>query len=154
MDPWRSEWTGSATREHFFLIQTQAENNGDDGDAPPPHSSWTAAIHSGGRGARRYQSHQRTQGNVLWQRGGRGWLRGWVRPLCCRWHSNLHCIRSDIGNTPSINRRSVLEAPLCFICIGYHWISSDLSGKAEKWSNCEMRSNIMHELWGAAGEGR
>jgi hypothetical protein len=62
--------------------------------------------------------------------------------------SNLHCIRSDIGNTPSINRMSVLEAPLCFICIGYHWISSDLSGKAEKWSNCEMRSNIMHELGG------
>jgi hypothetical protein len=26
------------------------------------------------------------------------------------------------------------------------WISPDLSGKAEKWSNCEMRSNIMHEL--------
>jgi hypothetical protein len=62
--------------------------------------------------------------------------------------------RSDIGYTPSINRRSVLEAPLCLICIGYHWISSDLSGKAEKWSNCEMRSNIMHELGGAAGEGR
>jgi hypothetical protein len=51
----------------------------------------------------------------------------------------------NIGNTPSINRRSILEAPLCFICIGYHWISSDLSGKVEKWSNCEMRSNIMHE---------
>ena len=45
-------------------------------------------------------------------------------------------------------------APLCLICIGYHWISPDLSGKAEKWSNCEMRSNIMHELGGAAGEGR
>jgi hypothetical protein len=24
----------------------------------------------------RHQSHQRTQGDVLWQRGGRGWLRG------------------------------------------------------------------------------
>ncbi len=59
--------------------------------------------------------------------------------------------RSDIGYTPSINRRSVLEAPLCLICIGYHWISSDLSGKAEKWSNCEMRSNIMHEC---GGDGR
>ena len=29
-----------------------------------------------GRAARRNQSHQRTQGNVLWQRGGRGRLRG------------------------------------------------------------------------------
>jgi hypothetical protein len=36
--------------------------------------------------------------------------------------------RSDIGYTPSINRMSVLEAPLCFICIGYNWESSDLSG--------------------------
>jgi hypothetical protein len=26
--------------------------------------------------------------------------------------------RSDIGYTPSINRRSVLEAPLCLICAG------------------------------------
>ena len=59
--------------------------------------------------------------------------------------------RSDIGYTPSINRMSVLEAPLCFICIGYNWESSDLSGKAEKWSNCEMRTNIMHEL---GGDGR
>jgi hypothetical protein len=56
--------------------------------------------------------------------------------------------RSDIGYTPSINRRSVLVAPLCFICIRYNWESSDLSGKAEKWSNCEMRTNIMHELGG------
>jgi hypothetical protein len=54
----------------------------------------------------------------------------------------------DIGYTPSINRRSVLEDPLSFICIGYHWILSDLSGKAEKWLNCEMRSNIMHECGG------
>ena len=36
----------------------------------------TAAIQSGRRGARRYQSHQRTQGNVLWRRGGRGQRRG------------------------------------------------------------------------------
>jgi hypothetical protein len=41
-----------------------------------PHSSWTAAIQSSHRNARRNQSHQRTQGNVLWQRGGRGRLRG------------------------------------------------------------------------------
>ena len=49
--------------------------------------------------------------------------------------------RPNIGNTPSISRRGVLEAPLCLICIGYHWVSSDLSGKAEKRSNCEMRTN-------------
>jgi hypothetical protein len=41
-----------------------------------PHSSLTAAIQSGRRGARRNQSHQWTLGNILWQRGGRGWLRG------------------------------------------------------------------------------
>jgi len=46
--------------------------------------------------------------------------------------------RLNIGNTPSISRRSVLEAPLCFICIGYHWVSSDLSRKAGKRSNCKM----------------
>jgi hypothetical protein len=46
------------------------------GERPLPHSSWTTAIQSGSRDARRYQSHQRTQGNVLWQRGGRGRLRG------------------------------------------------------------------------------
>jgi hypothetical protein len=56
--------------------RTQAENIGNHGERPPPHSSWAAAIHSGGRGARRYQSHQHTQGNVLWPRGGRGRLRG------------------------------------------------------------------------------
>jgi hypothetical protein len=33
-----------------------------------PYSSWTAAIQSGRRDARRNQSHQQTQGNVLWQR--------------------------------------------------------------------------------------
>jgi hypothetical protein len=53
--------------------------------------------------------------------------------------------RPNIGDTPSISRRNVLEAPLCFICIGYHWVSSDLSRKAEKPSNCEIGSNIMHE---------
>jgi hypothetical protein len=47
-----------------------------DGERPLPHSSWTAAIQSGSRDARRYQSHQRTQGHVLWQRGGRGQLQG------------------------------------------------------------------------------
>jgi hypothetical protein len=55
----------------------------------------------------------------------------------------IRLIRSDIGigNTPSISWRNVLEAPLCFICIGYYWVLSDLSGKAEKWSNSEMRTN-------------
>ena len=40
---------------------------------------------------------------------------------------------------------SVIEVPLCFICIGYNWESSDLSREAEKWPNCEIGSNIMHE---------
>ena len=54
--------------------------------------------------------------------------------------------RPNIGN-------SVLEALLCFICIGYHWVSSDLSRKAEKRSNCEIGSNIMHELGGDGRDG-
>jgi hypothetical protein len=53
-------------------------------------------------------------------------------------------IRANIGNTPSISRMSVLEVPLCFICIGYHWELSDLSREAEKRSNCEIGSNIKH----------
>jgi hypothetical protein len=53
------------------------ENNGNDGVPTPASFIWTTAIQSGSRDARRYQSHQRTQGNVLWQRGGRGRLRGW-----------------------------------------------------------------------------
>jgi hypothetical protein len=54
------------------------ENNGNDGVPRPASFIWTAAIQSGRRGARRYQSHQWTQWNVLWWRGGRGLLRGWV----------------------------------------------------------------------------
>jgi hypothetical protein len=42
-------------------------------------------------------------------------------PLCASRHSNLHCMRVNIGNTPSISQMSVLEVPLCFICTGYHW---------------------------------
>ena len=41
-------------------------------------------------------------------------------------------MRANIGNTPSISQMSVLEVLLCFICIGYHWESSDLSGEAER----------------------
>jgi hypothetical protein len=41
-----------------------------------PHSSWTAAIQSGRCDMWRNQSHQRTQGNVLWRRGGCGQCRG------------------------------------------------------------------------------
>ena len=57
---------------------------------------------------------------------------------------------------------SVIEVPLCFICIGYHWVSSDLSRKAEKRPNCEIGSNIVQILCidegvmagkGVAGEG-
>ena len=44
-----------------------------------------------------------------------------------------------------------MEAPLCFICIGYRRESSESSGEAEKWSNSEMCSNIMHEF---GGDGR
>jgi hypothetical protein len=49
---------------------------GNDGVPTPTSFIWTTAIQSGSRDARRYQSHQWTQGNVLWQRGGRGRLRG------------------------------------------------------------------------------
>jgi hypothetical protein len=47
----------------------------------------------------------------------------------------------NIGNTPLISRRSVLVAPLCFICIGYNWVPSPPSGEAEKWSNSEIGPN-------------
>jgi hypothetical protein len=101
-----------------------------------PHSSWTAAIQSGGRDARHNQSHQRTQGNVLWWRGGCGQRRGWVAAtLLSPPHQYTLCIGR---NTPSINRRSVLVAPLCFICTGYNWEPSTPSGEAEKWSNSEI----------------
>jgi hypothetical protein len=84
----------------------------------------------------------------------RSWaaLRGWGAPLwlCVSHRSNLHCMRANIGNTPSISQRSVLVAPLCFICIGYHWVSSESSREAEKRPNCEIGSNIMHE-WGDDG---
>jgi hypothetical protein len=152
---WRplEKWMNGCRDAPDFLAHANTSGKqANNGEPLPTSFIWTAAIQSGHRSARRNLSHQRTQGNVLWQRGGRGRLWGWVRPLCCRRHSNLQCIRSDIGDTPSINRRSVLEAPFCFIWIGYHWISSDLSGKAEKRSNCEMRSNIMHE-WGGDGRG-
>jgi hypothetical protein len=53
--------------------------------------------------------------------------------------------RQNIGNTPSISRRSVLVAPLCFICIGYNWERSPPSGEAEKWSNSEISHNLPFE---------
>jgi hypothetical protein len=40
--------------------------------------------------------------------------------------------KAEFGNTPSINRMSVFEAPICFICIGYDWEPSPPSGEAEK----------------------
>ena len=49
---------------------------------------------------------------------------------------------SNIGNTPSINRMSVLEAPSSLICIGYRRESSESSGESEKWSNCKIGGNI------------
>jgi len=57
----------------------------------------------------------------------------------------LHCMGSNIGSTPSINRMSVLEAPSSLICIGYDWESASTSGEAEKWSNCKIGGNLMHE---------
>ena len=74
-------------------------------------------------------------------------------PLCVTATAIYSVFRPNIGNTPSISRRSVLEALLCFIYIGYHWVSSDLSRKAEKRSNCEIGSNIMHELGGDGRDG-
>jgi hypothetical protein len=51
---------------------------------------------------------------------------------------NLLYIWSDIGCTPSNSLMSVLEDPLRFICIGYHWESSQLCDNAEKQSNSEL----------------
>ena len=64
----------------FFgaVTQTQDKTTATMAYRPPPHSSWTDAVQSCLRDARRNQSHQRTQWNVLWQRGGRGRRRGWV----------------------------------------------------------------------------
>ena len=67
------------------------------------------------------------------------------RSLCCRGTVFLHCMRWDIGSTPSINRMSVLEAPLSLIWIEYDWESASTIGEAEKWSNCRICGNIMHE---------
>ena len=39
------------------------------------------------------------------------------------------------------------------ICIGYHWVLSDLSGKAEKRSKSEMRTNYCMNERVMAGEG-
>jgi hypothetical protein len=66
----------AGTRHYFWQTQTQAENKATMANVCPPNSSWTAAIQSGRRNARRNQSHQRTQGNVLWQHGGCGQLWG------------------------------------------------------------------------------
>ena len=57
----------------------------------------------------------------------------------------LHCMRWDIGSTPSIYRMSVLEAPLSLIWIEYDWESASTIGEAEKWSNCRIGGNLMHE---------
>ena len=76
MDPWRRFFWVGACRLEFGAHTNTRENNGYDGVPTPASFILTAAIQSGRRGARRYQSHQRTQVNVLWQRGGRGWLRG------------------------------------------------------------------------------
>jgi len=46
---------------------------------------------------------------------------------------------------PQSTWMSVLEAPSSLICIGYRRESSELSGDAEKWSNCKIGGNIMHE---------
>ena len=44
---------------------------------------------------------------------------------------------------------------VCFICIGYHRVSSESSGKAEKWSNCEIGINYcMNEGMNGGGGGR
>jgi hypothetical protein len=55
----------------------------------------------------------------------------------------------------------ILETPhqsaggqLCFICIGYHWVSSKSSRKAEKRSNCEIGTNYCMNEGVMAGEGR
>jgi hypothetical protein len=50
----------------------------------------------------------------------------------------LHSLGWYDRNDQSTGLRSVREAPLCFICMGYHWESSVSSEKAEKWSNCQM----------------
>ena len=44
-------------------------------------------------------------------------------------------------------------APLCFICVGYHWESLESSRKAQKRSNCEIGSNLMHEYEGSGRDG-
>jgi hypothetical protein len=88
-------------------------------------------------------------GLVLWGRGGCGrWaargLSSGRFAVCCGRHVFLHCMRLNIGNTPSINRMSmsVFEALLSLIlCIGYR----RKSGEAEKRSNCQISSNILHE---------
>ena len=99
---------------------------------------WTAAIQSSRRGAMQSTSlADSADGSVAARRSwaASGLSSGRVASAAAAIYS---VFRLNIGNTPSISRRSVLEALLCFICIGYHWVSSDLSRKAEKRSNCKM----------------
>ena len=72
--------------------------------------------------------------------GGLGGIVLWRRRLWAR----LSVFRPNL-EIPHQSARGVfyLEAPLCLIFIGYHWVSSDLSRKVEKRSNCEIGSNIM-----------
>jgi hypothetical protein len=51
-------------------------------------------------------------------------------------------MRANIGNTPSIRQRSVLEVPLWLHMHRiFHWVSLESRGKAEKRSNCEIGTN-------------
>jgi len=70
------------------------------------------------------------------------------------WHRVFALYEWDIGSTPSINRMSVLEAPLSLICIGYCRKSSKSSEEAEKRSNCQMWYQYTCEWRVVAGKGR
>ena len=89
---------------------------------------------------------------VLWRRGGRGRLRDWGRFAVADSGVIYHVFRPNLEIPNQSAWWVLIEVPLCFICIGYNWESSDLSREAEKWPNCEIGSNIMHE-WGGDGRG-
>ena len=89
-----------------------------------PHHLWTAKIQSGHRAATQSTSSADSADSFGGNAAVVGGSGAEQRSLCCRGTMFLHCKRWDNRNTPSINRMSVLEAPLSLICIRYHWESA------------------------------
>jgi hypothetical protein len=106
-----------------------------------PHSSWTAAIQSSRRDARRNPISSADSGErsvaARWLWAAPGLSSGCFASAAAQ-QFTLYIGR--IWKYP-INQPD-LVAPLCFICIGYNWEPSPPSREAEKWSNSEIGPNL------------